>query len=151
MQRKTVPIGCIVKAAFEGGVLIEFLCNAIKPTKFSVLRVLNMQTPVFVFLLAAVVPSLHRSYAILTTENVKILRGFGFYRPALDAKRNIFLGISSSAVAKKSMVSASGGVCMFFCISKKANNMHFGVLVLPGWADASVLSNKAHMQLEAPS
>lgn len=56
---ESLPSGCITEASFKDGDLIDWVCNAKRPSNFSVLRVVNNNLSVSALLQAAMTQDQH--------------------------------------------------------------------------------------------
>lgn len=123
--------GCAVEASFEDGVLLNWLCNAIRPTEISILWVADNHMSVNVFLQATMMSTCLQAYVFIPMDEAGPLRSIGWYCAASNSVWGIFSGLSSSSVAEKAIAWASSVIVMSFFNSMKAKIMHrvFAVLL----------------------
>lgn len=95
--------------------------------------------------------SRHRVYLFLSIKHVETLWRICRYRAALNSARGIFTEFSSRIVGKKAIPCVSSGFGMCFFSAMKAELVHRGIAVLPGWVDASALQIEVPMKLKARS
>lgn len=83
-QSGSLPGCCTTEAQFKDKVLMNWVHDARKLTKFFILRVANKYLSVSAFLWAVTIPAQHRAYVFLLMRNVKTLRRIGCQRTAID-------------------------------------------------------------------
>lgn len=93
----------------------------------------------------------HGAYDFHSIQDVEALGQIGLYCTAFDSDRSISHGSLSSVVAKKDISCQSSVFGMSFSKTKKAELIHRGYAVPPGWADASSLPSDALTQLNTSS
>lgn len=95
------------------------------------------------------IPALHYAFAILSMENVELLRCIGKYRAALRSVRTIFSALSSSIEEEKASACASNGIGMSLFTPQEAELLNRDFPILLDWADVSAHSKKVLTQLNA--
>lgn len=132
-------------------VLMDWIRNAWKATKFSVLRVFLKHLSIHSFLQASMIQACYRLPDFLSMENVESFRRIGLNCAAFYSGSAIFSEFLSCNVANTAIICESSDHIMSSLSSKTANLMRHGFAVLFCWADASAFPKEVLPQLNAPS
>lgn len=108
-QRDYLPVGCTTQTHFQDGLLMDWVRNERRRTKFFVSRVVIEHLFVSAFPEAAMLPARHYAYVVLSMRDVEMLRSIHWYCAACDFLWGTFPKLSTSVVTKKTFGSARSG------------------------------------------